>query len=88
MQQAREKELQMQQLEQARQQFILKTQNLLHFEKEASPPKQSRRKVCIAGFKVHIKEFNHLINYVVKTILRICVCGLSVKGHLVISPCY
>jgi RNA polymerase-associated protein CTR9 len=45
LQQAKEKELQMQQQELTRQQFIMKTQNLLHFEKEISP-KPSRRKVC------------------------------------------
>ena len=42
----RQKELQAQQLEQARQQFILKTQNLLQFQREPSPPpKQTKRKV-------------------------------------------
>ena len=35
----------LQQQEQARQEFRLKTQNLLHFTREVTPPKQPKRKV-------------------------------------------
>lgn len=56
-----QRELQAQQQETARQQFILKTQNILQFTKEASPPpKPSRKKVTISPLSLSILRFPHM----------------------------